>query len=296
MTGGTGFFGCSLLDVICAGRYQEYHFTMLSRRAGEFERLHPEYAALPNVEFLSGDVRDLVQGDGKFDCIIHAATPAADSPDDAELHDIIVNGTQTVLDFAKKCGTKKLLYISSGGVYGKGTAPFKETSPCNPVTVYGKAKLEAEKIVSASGVPAVIMRGFAFAGKHLRRDIHFAFGNFIADALDRRDILIKGDGTPLRSYMHSDDLAHWMMTMLLEGRAGEIYNCGSGEAISIKGLAQKINAVLNPNGNVNIQTAATPGAIPSCYVPDVAKAADELGLKITIDIENSIKLSVGKSL
>ncbi len=296
MTGGTGFFGCSLLDVICAGRYQLYHFTMLSRRAGEFERLHPEYAALPNVEFLSGDVRDLVQCDGKFDCIIHAATPAADSPDDAELHDIIVNGTQTVLDFAKKCGTKKLLYISSGGVYGKGTAPFKETSHCDPVTVYGKAKLEAEKMVSASGLPAVIMRGFAFAGKHLRRDIHFAFGNFIADALAKRDILIKGDGTPLRSYMHGDDLAHWMMTMLLEGRAGEIYNCGSGEAISIKGLAQKINAVLNPNGNVNILTAATPGAIPSCYVPDVAKAAEELGLKITIDIENSIKLSVGKSL
>ena len=296
VTGGTGFFGCSLLDVICAGKYQEYHFTMLSRSAGKFEQFHPGYAALPNVEFISADVRHLLRNSKNFDYIIHAATPAADPPDDAELHDIIVNGTQTVLDFAKKCGAKKLLYISSGGVYGKGVKPFSETSPCNPVTVYAKAKLEAEKMVLSSGIPAVIMRGFAFAGKHLRRDVHFAFGNFIADALAKRDILIKGDGTPLRSYMHSDDLARWMMTMLISGRAGEIYNCGSGDAISIAELAQKVNTVLNPNGKVKVLTAAAPDAEVSCYVPEITKAAEELGLKITTDIENSIKLSVEKSL
>ena len=148
----------------------------------------------------------------------------------------------------------------------------------------------------SSGIPAVIMRGFAFAGKHLRRDVHFAFGNFIADALAKRDILIKGDGTPLRSYMHSDDLARWMMTMLISGRAGEIYNCGSGDAISIAELAQKVNTVLNPNGKVKVLTAAAPDAEVSCYVPEITKAAEELGLKITTDIENSIKLSVEKSL
>lgn len=293
VTGGTGFFGCSLLDEISKGEFSQYHFTMLSRTADKFEQLHAEYAALPNVEFLSADVRELGGEDEKFDYIIHAATPSADAPEDAELHDIIVNGTQNVLDFAGKCGVKKLLYISSGGVYGKGTAPFRENFPCHPETVYGKAKLEAEKMVLGTAVPAVIMRGFAFAGKHLRRDVHFAIGNFIADALDKRDIVIKGDGTPLRSYMHSSDLARWMMTMLQCGRAGEIYNCGSNEAISIKALAEKVNAVLNPAGKISVLTPLVPGTPVSCYVPDISKAENELGLRVTVNVENSIKLSVG---
>ena len=293
ITGGTGFFGCSLLDEISKGEFSQYHFTMLSRTADKFEQLHAEYSALSNVEFLSSDVRDFGGSDRKFDYIIHAATPSVDAPDDVELRDIIVNGTQAVLDFAGKCGAKKLLYISSGGVYGQGTAPFKESDICHPETVYGKAKLEAEKMVLDSAVPAVIMRGFAFSGKHLKRDAHFAIGNFIADALAKRDIVIKGDGTPLRSYMHSSDLACWMMTMLFSGRAGEIYNCGSNEAISIKALAEKVNAVLNPAGKISVLTPATPGAKASCYVPDVSKAERELGLKIIIDLENAIKLSVG---
>lgn len=293
VTGGTGFFGCSLLDMIAQGNWQKYHFTMLSRRAQEFAKCHPEYAALPNVEFLSADVRSLTACDRSFQYIIHAATPAVDSPDDAELRDIIVAGTEAVLKFARESGAEKLLYISSGGVYGAGTQPFKESDTCSPLTVYGKAKLEAERRVLASGISSVIMRAFAFAGKHLRRDVHFAFGNFISDALAGRDIVIKGDGTPLRSYMHSDDLAIWLMTMLFAGRAGGIYNCGSPCAVSIAELAGKINSVLNPEGKLRILTPAVSGGTPSCYVPDISKAASELGLKITIQLDEAIKLSVG---
>ena len=291
VTGGTGFFGCSLLDMIAAGNWQEYNFTMLSRRAQDFAAVHPEYAALSNVGFLASDVRCLAACDRRFKYIIHAATPAVDSPDDAELYDIIVAGTDAVLEFARRTGAEKVLYISSGGVYGSGIAPFRETDECFPQTVYGKAKLEAERRVLASGIPAVIMRAFAFAGKHLRRDVHFAFGNFVADALARRDIVIKGDGTPLRSYMYSDDLAVWMMTMLFSGRAGEVFNCGSAEAISIKELAQRVNAVLNPAGKIEILTPAVPGSAAAVYVPDISRAETELGLKITVALDEAIKFS-----
>lgn len=254
--------------------------------------MHPEYAQLDNVEFISGDVRNLEKLDAGFDHIIHAATPAVDAPDDAELHDIIVSGTEEVLLFAKCCHVKKLLYISSGGVYGSGTKPFSEKTPCHPLTVYGKAKLEAENLVLSSGIPSVVMRAFAFAGKHLRRDVHFAFGNFIADALAGRDIVIKGDGTPLRSYMHSDDLARWMMIMLFEGRAGKVFNCGSPEAVSIKALAERINALLNPSGKISVLTPAVPGAPVSSYVPDVKLAENELGLSLQLSLDEAIKRSV----
>lgn len=292
VTGGTGFFGCSLLDMIAAGNWRDCRFILLSRRAESFALSHPEYTALENVEFISGDVRALSKLDAGFDYIIHAATPAVDTPDDAELRDIIIAGTESVLAFAKRCNVKKLLNISSGGVYGSGTQPFSEKTPCRPLTVYGKAKLEAENLVLSSGIPSVVMRAFAFAGKHLRRDVHFAFGNFLADALAGRDIVIKGDGTPLRSYMHSDDLARWMMTMLLDGRPGRIYNCGSPEAVSIKALAERINAQLNPAGKITVLTPAVPGAPVSSYVPDVKLAEGELGLSLQVSLEDAIKRSV----
>lgn len=293
ITGGSGFFGCSLLDMIAAGNWSDCHFTMLSRRMEGFLRQHPEYTTLTNVDFMEADVRMLDGKCGEFDYMIHAATPSVDVPGDEELVSIILDGTRSALAFAARCGVQKLLYISSGAVYGSGTGPFDETSPCKPVTPYGKAKLEAEQQVFASAVPSVVMRAFAFTGKHLRRDAHFAIGNFVADALARRDIVIKGDGTPLRSYMHSDDLARWMMSILLCGRAGRVYNCGSNKAVSIKQLAQKVNAVLNPSGRIEVLTPELPGAVPSCYVPDITRAERELGLKITVALEDAIKLSAG---
>ena len=91
--------------------------------------------------------------------------------------------------------------------------------------------------------------------------------------------------------MYSDDLAVWMMTMLLSGKAGQIYNCGSAEAVSIKELAQRINAVLNPAGKIEILTPTVPGAAPAVYVPDISRAETELGLKITIQLDEAIKRS-----
>ena len=113
VTGGTGFFGCSLLDMIAAGNWRDCRFILLSRRAESFALSHPEYTALENVEFISGDVRALNKLDAGFDYIIHAATPAVDTPDDAELRDIIIAGTESVLAFAKRCNVKKLLNEAS---------------------------------------------------------------------------------------------------------------------------------------------------------------------------------------
>ena len=103
--------------------------------------------------------------------------------------------------------------------------------------------------------------------------------------------VIKGDGTPQRSYMYGDDLAVWMMTMLQRGRAGEVYNCGSAEAVSIGELAARVNAVLNPAGKIEILTPAVPGAAAAVYVPDISRAGTEFDVKITVALDEAIKLS-----
>ena len=292
VTGGTGFFGCSLLEQLREGKWLEYSFPLLSRNAWKFAALHPEFAQLNNVEFVSADVCNLSALQGEYPYIIHAATPLINQPCDEELRKIILKGTQEVLSLAKRSGTEKLLYISSGGVYGNGTAPFSEEMVCKPVSAYGRAKLEAEQLVLESNIPSSIMRGFAFCGKHLPRNAHFAFGNFLEAALNNQEIIIKGDGTPLRSYMHADDLANWMMTMLFKGENKRIYNCGSDDPISIRELAELIKSVTDSKSIIKILTPPPAPATPiNCYVPEISRAKQELGLTLTYSLPEAVRKS-----
>ncbi len=291
ITGGTGFFGKSLMlhrrglkdkDIVLLSREPE-------RRINEFPSLRTD----KRVEFLRGDVRDFEFPDGDFDYILHgAATSGKIIPDD-EMRSVVIDGTKHVLDFAKKNkGLSKFLYISSGAVYGnKCKIPVTEKSFCDPVDVYGKSKLEAEKMCLEAGIPCCIARCFAFVGEYLPLDAHFAIGNFISDCLNNRPIIIKGDGTPTRSYLCSGDLAHWLLTILFSDKTGQIYNVGSDQEISIGELAVMVKEVAGTNNEVKILTSRT-DTHRHRYVPDISKAQNELGLEVETSLEEAIGITL----
>ena len=209
ITGGTGFFGKSMLDYRL--RHPEWKWAgaewiILSRSPEKFVSEHPHLVHQPGMSFVEGDVRDFVFPQGTFDAIIHAATSAVTTLSDAEMTSVIVDGARHVVDCAKAVGCNKILFTSSGAVYGPRISPASEGDACNPMTAYGKGKLVAEKLFIDSGLDVKIARCFAFVGPYLNRRIHYAIGNFIQDCLDGKPIVINGDGTPLRSYMYADDL------------------------------------------------------------------------------------------
>jgi len=275
ITGGTGFFGKSILDYF-ARNPGEYEFCTLSRHGGD----------------IVGDVRTFELDDERFDWVIHAATPArADVPDE-EMRSIIIEGTANALRQAQKCGAQKFMMVSSGGVYGKGFAgAVSEEEEPHPYTAYGQAKLEAEQMALDSGLQVYIPRCFAFVGKYLPRDAHFAIGNFIRDALAGKDIVIRGDGTPMRSYMYADDLVEWLFAILERGVPGRVYNVGSDEAISIRDLAVLVRDALGATSEVKVMGAAVPGAA-DFYVPKVECAKKELGLSIKVALRDAVRLSI----
>jgi dTDP-glucose 4,6-dehydratase len=196
------------------------------------------------------------------------------------------------LEIARQCQVKKLLFLSSGAVYGKQKVPnVPETAPCDPVTVYGRAKLEAEKLCFASGIPATAARCFAFTGPYLDKNIHFAIGNFIRDALRGNEIIINGDGTPLRSYLYADDLVTWLFDLLDKGMDQTAYNVGSDQAISIAALARLVADTLAPGLPVKIMQTPVPGAVARPYVPDITLARKH-GLNCgSTDLKTAIRLS-----
>ena len=279
LTGGTGFFGKSILDYFSRHPVPDMTIAILARHTEKFRCGFPELCTLPGLRFQSGDVRDFPFPAGHFDYVIHAATPAVTTLAPGEMRSIVEEGTKHTLEFAAHCGAVRFLLTSSGAVYGPQPPELDripEDFPCHPVTEYGIAKLAAERLCANSGQYVLLARCFSFVGRYLPRDIHYAAGNFLRDCEQNRPITILGDGRTIRSYMHADDLVEWLFTLLISGRSGVPYNIGSEEALSILELAERLRARSGAKNEIRIlrSPAASP---PSRYVPSTRRIQEELG-------------------
>jgi len=308
LTGGTGFFGKALLRH-WAAQEQVGHsvprVTLLSRDPDRFASQYPALVAHPWLRMHRGDVSDqrTLPSDTPFTHILHAAADSTFGPQLTPLqrYDQIVNGTRNLLDFAVTCGAQRFLFTSSGAVYGAQPAHLDRIpedwhgspDPLNPANAYGVAKRAAEHLCAlyrqTYGLHTVVARCFAFVGPDLPLDVHFAIGNFIRDALWRDEITVSGDGSPLRSYLDQQDLAHWLLTLLEHGAAGQAYNVGSDQAISIAELAHLVRHIVAPNKRVHIRSAANGSNGRNIYVPSIQKARNELGLDVRVSLEDTIK-------
>lgn len=304
LSGGTGFFGKSILQRIAMQSVtgvQASDVTILSRDPQRFLDQYPQFKRL-DFQFVQGDIREFKYPEERFDYIIHAATEASaklerENPD--EMYSVCVEGTEHMLAFAKQCGCKRFLLTSSGAVYGPQPSNLSHVSedyPCAPITAYGRGKCIAEKrcieVGEQNGFSALIARCFAFVGPYLSLDIHFAIGNFIRDCLANRTIIIQGDGTPLRSYLYSDDLVDWLFSIFKNGVHGRPYNIGSAESISIADLACRVRQCAQTDNSIEIKGQPVPGQAVMRYVPDVHRIQRELGVKQHIHLDEAIRLTL----
>jgi dTDP-glucose 4,6-dehydratase len=195
---------------------------------------------------------------------------------------------------------KRVLFCSSGGVYGQPppNTRFIEESfngmpdPLVPQNAYSVGKRAAEHLcslyASQHGLEVVVARCFAFVGRDLPLDVHFAIGNFIRDALYRPAITVSGDGTAVRSYLDQRDLAVWLTAMLERGVAGRAYNVGSDQAISMADLAQLVRDALAPEKKVEVLGTSPLDVNRHVYVPSIERARRELGLEVRIPLRQAI--------
>jgi dTDP-glucose 4,6-dehydratase len=241
--------------------------------------------------------------EGEFTHVIHAATtpyPLASEVSRYQVFNQDVAGTRRVLDFAGQKRIRRMLFTSSGAVYGRQPPELTHVpenwpgapSPLDAGSGYGQAKRASEFLCTTSGIEfgfdVVIARLFAFVGPYLPLDSIFAVGNFVRDALRGGPIRIQGDGTPYRSYLYAADMAIWLWVLLLKGRPGDAYNVGSSEAVTILDLARRVARVHGLKGPIEVAGRAEPGQPPSRYVPDVGKAGHEFGLHAHIGLEDGI--------
>jgi dTDP-glucose 4,6-dehydratase len=307
ITGGTGFFGCWLLETFLAANRAlrlGARATVLTRSPQQFRLRSPHLAGDAAIALLQGDVRSFDFPAGEFSFVVHAATDSAPRPASSqseELQTEIVEGTRRCLEFAEFHGTKKLLLTSSGAIYGPQPAEITHIpesyvwgdDSAAPNRAYREGKRLAEELcveaAQRTGMECKIARCFAFVGPHLPLDAHFAIGNFIRDALTGTPIEIQGDGTPRRSYLYAADLAIWLWTMLFRAPSSRPYNIGSGDDHSILEIAEAVAEVVHPGLPIHVARTATPGASISRYVPSVERAKAELGLEQGIGLHDAIR-------
>lgn len=304
VTGGTGFFGRWLLEsFVHLNRACSLgaRMTVLSRDPAKFLASAPQVAD-DSVRFVAGDVRDFAFPEGAFTHVIHAATEAsAKLGDEAPLtmFDVIVTGTRRTLDFAVRAGARRLLYVSSGAIYGPQPPEvshivedsFFGFAPNDRRVAYMEGKRSAEFMCAVyaarHGLTVPIARCFAFVGPHLPLDTHFAIGNFLNDRLHVRTIRVGGDGSPLRSYLYASDMTTWLWRILLKGESVRAYNVGSDQALTIRELAE---TVARPAGlAVVVEGAGKPSGLRNQYVPSMRRAAEELGCAVDIDLPAAIE-------
>lgn len=304
ITGGTGFIGCWLIESFCHANQAlglGARASILTRNPEAFRRKVPHLADNPSIELIHGDVLAFPGNLGSFSHIIHAATDASAqllATDPLRMYDTVVLGTRNVLGWASTQPHARVLFTSSGAVYGRQPWDLERipddwpgAPDCtSPASAYSEGKRAAENLcaimASQHGLKVTIARCFAFVGPYLPLDTHFAIGNFIRDAMRGGPITVHGDGTPLRSYLYASDMTVYLWHLLVRGHAGGTINVGSEVAISIGELANLV-AKLFGGVECRILGVPDPSQKPQRYVPMTGRAKS-LGLDQKISLTEGI--------
>jgi dTDP-glucose 4,6-dehydratase len=317
ITGGTGFFGRWLLESFAEANRRlklDARAIVLSRRPENFQSRAARLLADPSIRVVRGDVRTLNATEIRtqlgsaapksFAGVIHAASETsvpANQDQPLNVLETLFEGTESALDFAVNTGAKNFLLTSSGAVYGEQPDNLSQV-PENysgapavalPLSAYGEGKRVAELLCGiysrTRALDCRIARCFAFVGPYLPLNAHYAIGNFIGDALAGKTIQVKGDGTPLRSYLYAADLAIWLWTILLHPKAAGTYNVGSDEAHSIREIAECVSRTSPHCPPVAVAQRPDPRRPATRYVPDIQRARHELGLDVWTSLESGIR-------
>ena len=305
--GGSGFFGKSILDAYGRGLLNSWDIDsigVLARNATSLSTQFPELID-DSIKLINGDIATCHELPFA-DYVIHAAasTDAANYLARPEVEKKNIQaGTYNYCNLAEKFHlNSRIVYCSSGAVYGQQPADLgylSEEFDCGSVDEmspvkrdYAAAKRDAEQAIrtlGSQGGAVSIARCFAFVGKYLPRDQHFAIGNFIQDGLMGRPINVKATFPVYRSYMYADDLVNWLMTICHSANPlCPIYNVGSDKALTVGEVADLVAQKLC----VDVNKAEFSGKGMDRYVPSITKAKDILGLQLSIDAKAAIDKTI----
>jgi UDP-glucose 4-epimerase len=295
VTGGAGFLGSALANRLTHDGHQVRAIDDLS--AGDPQRLDS------GVLFTRGDVADIPKlwtllQDVK--CVYHLAARVS-VPESVlyprEYNEVNVGGTVSVMEAMRDAGVKRVVFVSSGAVYGEQAAqPLREDMPPDPLSPYAVSKLAAEYYVRTIGglwgIETVCLRVFnAYGpGQQLPASHAPVIPRFLRNALSGESLVAFGDGKQTRDYVYVDDAVNALTAAATaENVDRETINVGSGHETSVSQLVEVVARTVNKHIEPIYRSAQNGGV--SRMRADLDKAKRLLGFESQISLADGLRLT-----
>ena len=251
VTGATGLIGSGLVEALLA---RDYHIYASGRNEERARELFKDHLDDSRLHFFKYDVMEPLKSDVDFHYIIHAASDASPNyfvANPVEVMKANILGVSHLADYGREHHLKRLLYVSTGEVYGEGdgrdfTEDYSGYVDCTkPRSCYPSSKRAAETLCVAYGVEygidTVIARPSHTYGPHFRPSDNRVYAQFIRNVIDGNDIVMKSTGSQYRSWCYVVDCVTALLFILLKGEPGNAYNIADESSnITIKQLAEMI--------------------------------------------------------
>ena len=263
VTGATGLIGRTLVSALLYANDEKQLGLRILALVRNEEKAAAIFGRPAALEYIVGTIEELPSVSSAVDYVIHGASPTAsrfftEHPVETICAGTI--GTMNVLELAREKGVKSFVYLSSMEVYGapQTDAPIPETQGTTVDTMavrscYPEAKRISEALCAAYaseyGVPAAAIRLAQTFGPGIAADENRVFAEFARCAMTGKDIVLQTAGTSRRCYLYTADAVAAILTVLLRGTPGEVYNAANPETYcSIAEMAKTVaeNLAVSP--------------------------------------------------
>lgn len=294
ITGACGLICSCLVDIIM---YRNEHFGddinvyALCRGWEASENRFPSYFSSGLFNVVNQDVCDEINLDAGVDYIIHGAShahPVAFANDPVGTMMTNFYGMHNILQFARKNNCCRVLFISSGEVYGEmsgSMAPFAEAysghvDPMDVRSCYPSSKRAAETLcvsfANQYDVDVVVARPSHVYGPNMKNTDSRAIASFIRDAAAGRDIVMKSQGTQVRGYCYVVDAASAILTIMFSGKCCDAYNVSDRKSvISVRDMARLVAEC----GNTKLVVSEPSELEKTGYTPVMRQVLDSTKLE-----------------
>ena len=290
VTGGAGFIGSHMVDLLLA---RDYRVRVIDSLVGGREANLAQHGNDARLAFECRDIRALEPGETLFKdaaFVFHFAgigdiVPSIEHPID--YMDTNAMGTVRVLECARAAGVQKLVYAASSSCYGLAAVPTSETHPIAPEHPYGLSKYHGEAAVlhwhRVYRLPVNSIRIFNAYGPRVRTTGAYGavFGVFFKQKLAGKPFTVIGDGTQRRDFLFVTDVAAAFLRAAETDKTGEIWNLGAGDP-------QSVNRLVELLGGPVVYIPKRPGE-PDCTWADIAKIQRDLGWKPVVPFDQGVR-------
>ena len=239
VTGGAGFIGAHLCSYLHQNGYDVTSLDIVNQST--------------TWHSIQADVREGINLSG-FDFVVHLGAKVSIQESilhPEETNSVNAEGTHNLLHEAELAGIKKFIFASSAAVYGdQGTNAINESAQLFPLNPYAESKIMGEKLCSGTSIQSCCMRFFNVYGPNQSAQGGYAavIPSFKNAIKDKQRLVIYGDGSQIRDFIHVDDIVKIIEQSLRLESLPPIVNIATGIHTTISDLVKIFKSKYNVEG------------------------------------------------